>query len=130
MVEDQRYLIEVVQALDVVYPGARRKARPLRELFVRRDLGKQKDLRAGAPTVSNGGFTEGFDLAQRKGSLPDGAVYIADALALHGLHVSVGDETADGPADSVSGTVVSPDQGVFRGQKFLIGKNILFDLLF
>lgn len=51
-------------------------------------------------SVSHGGFPETFDFADGKSRLCGGLIDIAHPFSLHGLHIAVGHEAADGTAVS------------------------------
>ncbi len=77
--------------------------------------------------VPDGGFLKGFDAAYGVGSLLYRTENAAHALSLEGLHVSVGDQIGQRPADRIAGAVIDPYQLMLRGQELLIFVSAVFD---
>ena len=90
-------------------------------------------------TVSQGRLPETFNFSDREGCLGYGLINIADSLSLHGLHIAVGYQAADGAAGYCgnSGTSLSvcfpkakvPDKRRRRFQFSVLSLYIWFHIL-
>ncbi len=119
VIEDQRLFIQIVKPLDIIQLRAHGKSGPGGQPGVCRKLCEVQHLCPGGLLIPDGGFFKGFDAADGKGGPERRLENVADTLSLHGLHIAVGDQGADGPAHGVAGTVIGEDQVVFRRQQLL-----------
>ena len=121
VVQNQRHPVQIVDSLDIVELRPRREPGFGRDPLVGGQLHEAQHPRLALFFVADGRFLEGFDAADGIGSLFHGKINIADTFSLHGLHIAVGDQAADGAPQGVSGAAVHADQRVLGGKKLAVG---------